>query len=59
MLLARLSPVSITPFFKNQTKILIFRGTFKCQISWVTLVPLLTRYLYMNLTENKPLLFKF
>ena len=53
-LLARLSFVKITPLFRNHTKILFFRGIFICHISCVTFKPLLTRNLYIKLTEKDP-----
>lgn len=57
-LLTRLSFVKITPFFKYHMKILIFNGSLNCQISCVTLILVLTRRLYMDLTENTPFLWR-
>ena len=47
-LLARLSFVSTAPCFKYHIYILIFNGNLSCQISPVTLMPLLIMCLYMK-----------
>ena len=57
-LLIRLSFVSVTPFFKNQRKVLIFSGTFIFQdLQNARVVSLVIRFEYMDFTVNKPFLF--
>jgi hypothetical protein len=53
-----LSLVSITSFLRNQRKILILIGNLKRQISCVTLMSLVMRYLYIDLTVKLSLLLK-
>ena len=53
--LAKLSFVSNTPLFKYYIKILIFKGIFARQISCVTFIPLLTRFLYIEFTVKQSL----
>ena len=57
-LLAKLSLVRMALFFKNHKKTLIFKGNFVRQISYVTLIPLLSRTRYRDFTVKVPFLFK-